>query len=405
MIYWIVNIAIIAIAAGLYYKQYNHGLSVWIFGSALIMKLIAGMMVGWIFYNYYQSGDTILFFEESKKIASLPWSEYVETLRAPSTYLTSNRPRVLFFTKLLSFFTLITGGSYWLASLYLSLISFLASWFLVTTLIRITPANKNPVIFCFFFIPTIVFWSSGILKDSITFGALLYLVAISIKVYYSKKVPLLEWLIACVALFVLFRVKHYILISFIVFAGLVVFTKLIKETNLVRRITAFSIGILAIVATQFVHPYLRFDRLALTVYETNQAILEKSDPINRLNLEIEKPALESIAKHIPMAVQIGLFRPSVFDHSTIWGWLHRLENLLLLFLFALSIILYFKIKPKIEVPLILSAVVTIILLATMLALSTPNFGTLVRYKNAFLPFFFLLCSILPYQYFTSKSTY
>ena len=65
------------------------------FSLGLVTKLAAGLMVGWIFIYYYQSGDTISFFEEAKKMASLPMKEHLSQLFSSSSYATSDQPRVL----------------------------------------------------------------------------------------------------------------------------------------------------------------------------------------------------------------------------------------------------------------------------------------------------------------------
>lgn len=402
MIYWIIHIVILGSISMLFYQRFNAGFPLWIYLSGLILKLTAGISLGLIFYHYYQRGDTIVFFEEAKRVSELPFKEYFSTVFSPSNYTTSSHPRVLFFIKFLSFFTLITGNSYWISSLYLSIISFFSSWYFVISISRLFPSKKAVITFSFLFIPTIIFWSSGILKDTLAFSALLFMICTVLKIYANEKMKLLEWILSIISIFLLLKIKHYLLISFILFIGLLIFMKFITK-SFKHKLIACIVVIGAIVSTQFVHPYLRFERLALTVHETNQTILKKSDEENRLNISIDSPTINDILKAVPSAIQIGLFRPAIFDRSTIWGWFHRIENSILTLLFVLSILLYFKLKPDIDWPLISSSIIAILILSTLLALATPNFGTLVRYKNAFLPFFFLLCSILPYKYFTEKT--
>lgn len=402
MIYWILHTIILSALATSFYRQFNFGFPTWMFITSLLLKLAAGIAVGWIFYNYYQRGDTIVFFEASKNIASLSIQDYFSTLFSPSNYSTTSQPRVLYFTKFLSFFTLITGDSYWISSLYLSMISFFATWYFVIHLAELYPSNKTAIIISFLFIPTVIFWSSGVLKDTLAFAGFVFAIGIAIKLYHKKKIVFTEWLVCLFAVFILYKVKHYLLISIIIFNGILLFSMLIKMSGLRSKVIAILFAIAAVVSTQFVHPYLKIDRLALTIYETNKAILEKTDIDNRLNISIDSPNIGGIIGAVPSAVQIGLFRPSIFDKSTIWGWFHRIENTLLMLLFVASILLCFKLKPQADWPLILSSSITILILATLLGLATPNFGTLVRYKNAFVPFLFLLCSILPYKYFIAK---
>lgn len=402
MIIWIVHIAIILLVSVCFFKTNNGGFSYTIFSLGLVIKLIAGLMVGWIFIYYYQSGDTISFFEEAKKMASLPMKEYVPQLFSSSSYATSAQPRVLFFTKFLSVFALMTNGSYWISSMYLSLLSFFASWYFVITLSKIYSSYNPLFLICFLFIPSIVFWSSGILKDTMAYTALVCTLCVVIKKYFHQKLRPLEWVIALVSLFCLLKVKHYLFIAIILFIGVLLFLKLMISSKAKTKVLAIPFFILVLLSTQLVHPYLRLDRIVETIYLNNQKIIEATKPENRLDINVPSPEVADLFKAMPAAIQVGLFRPALFDPTPIWGWFHRIENTLLAFLSILSVILYFWLKPKIDIPLVMAASAVILLLAVMLALTTPNFGTLVRYKNAFLPFFFLLGSILPYRYFFSK---
>ncbi len=402
MINWIIHISILAILAYLYHKRFNANLPPIVFLSTLLLKMTGGLVLGWIFIEYYQAGDTIMFFEKSKDMASLPFPEYIKILLTWSSYEVSQEPRVLFFTKFLSFFVFITNGSYWISSLYLSLLSFFATWYLVTVIKSIYSTLLEVTIVCFLLIPTVVFWSSGILKDSLAFCALAFVISNVLKIYHSRKPAIPELLIGMISVFILFKLKHYLMISFLLFVGLLGFLTLFRKSRIQYRVTAVIILVLAIISTQFIHPYLRMNRMVQTIYENNQVITENTAPENRLSIHIEAPDIISLFKEVPKAIHIGLFRPSIIDKTSVWGQIHRIENTILTFLFFLTILLWIKYKPKIDVPLVISSSITILVLSILLALSTPNFGTLVRYKNAFLPYFFLLCSILPYRYFSLK---
>ena len=142
MMYWVIHILIVGMISLLFYRQFHADFPGWIYWSSLLLKLAAGVVVGLIFFHHYEMGDTIVFFNEAVEISTLPLRDYLTNLVSPSTYETTHQPRVLFFVKFLSFFTLITGNSYWLSSLYLSLISYFSTWYFVITLSRLIPKKK-----------------------------------------------------------------------------------------------------------------------------------------------------------------------------------------------------------------------------------------------------------------------
>ncbi|WP_370089525.1 hypothetical protein [Ekhidna sp.] len=390
MIYWILNIALLAGFSYLSFRLVKSTFNPWVFWIALGLKLTAGLILGLIFYEYYGTGDTITFFEAAK-------SFNLENL--------NGQPRTQFFILILRPIVLITGGSYWLSSLWLSFISFVASWYAVIMMISLYPNLRAIISISFLFIPSVVFWSSGIMKDTIAFAALSIIVSLLLVLYERFKIRTVQLLILIIASYMLYQIKHYLFITSLVFAGGLLASMLFKKIkNQWRWIITLSIFIAALSATQFIHPYLEVDRIPWTLYENNSAILEKSDPEDRLNIVIENDSWSAVISEIPTSLHAGLFRPSIFDQTPVWGWVHRVENLILTSLIIMSILLYFKQKPKVDWVLFCSALACILLLAIMLPLSTPNFGTLVRYKNAFMPFLFLISSILPYQYLTSKTS-
>jgi len=109
----------------------------------------------------------------------------------------------------------------------------------------------------------------------------------------------------------------------------------------------------------------------------------------------------------PWALISGLFRPFVWEADNALKLIASLENLVVLILCVSSAPRarsFFQAPNKLST---LSVVVFSVLLCIFLALSTPNFGSLARYKVGFLPFFvFLLAYRNPaFDYlrtFTSK---
>lgn len=401
---WTIHTALIGFIAIIAFNQFKQVIKPSIYWIALVLKLASGIILGWIFVAFYESGDTIHFFQEAKELASVPFNEYMEKLFEISSYQTTNQPRVVFFTKIISFLALITDGNYWISSLYLSLISFLSSCYFVTKLARLYPSLLKLSILCFLFIPTIIFWSSGILKDTLAYSAVLITVTTILSIYHSHIPSHSNKALTLVAIFILWRIKHYLLITLLLFAGVLFFLQLVKSKKTSTKWLAIAILGSSLIASQFIHPYLNLSRITETLYENNHAINLKTDQEDLLNILIEEPSWSSILREVPLALKTGLFRPSLFDKTSIWGMLHQVENTLLTVLAVLSILLIFKEKLKLDRTLIAASILSVLFLATLLALSTPNFGTLVRYKNAFMPFLFLVSSILPYRYFTSKAS-
>ena len=114
------------------------------------------------------------------------------------------------------------------------------------------------------------------------------------------------------------------------------------------------------------------------------------------------PNWGSIVLNSPWALISGLFRPFVFEINSLFQLVISIENTLLLLLSVYNMKYLTRIPYSSNRLLIVSALVYIILLAIFLTLSTPNFGTLSRYRIGFLPFLFCLLLYYPSQPFISR---
>jgi hypothetical protein len=133
------------------------------------------------------------------------------------------------------------------------------------------------------------------------------------------------------------------------------------------------------------HPNLRLDHLAYLV-KSNAGIMAANSSQNALIQFRDHPdAFTWMAINFPLAVFTGLLRPNIGDWGTIFQNLAVVEHL------AISILLIGKfgsIKSlDFKQPDWLPCLVYVMILAGLLTLSTPNFGTLVRYKVSYFPVF------------------
>lgn len=100
---------------------------------------------------------------------------------------------------------LITGGSYYGNLVIMNFISFIGLWFIFATLVPYFPKKSSLIFAAVFLIPSVLFWGSGILKESLvlfTTGLFLY-VFIRLVVHKTQKILNLIILIICTGLFYL----------------------------------------------------------------------------------------------------------------------------------------------------------------------------------------------------------
>jgi hypothetical protein len=395
MIYWLGNGIVLTLLI-LHYAR-NTILDPKIFWSSLLLKLGAGIILGIIYQSYYGTGDTLRFFELASDIADQPLAQHIKIIFSDHP-ITSNEPRVDFFVRYLSLFARLTGGSYWLTSVYCSLVSFIASLYAVHYLIRLFAHLQAPIIVSFLFLPSVVFWTSGITKESMAYAALLLVVLFFIK-FLNKETRLIDLIVLLISSAVLWKVKHYLLISGILFGGGITAIVLSRNGSKLQLTLAFVVVLISFFLTQCIHPFLNYHRAPLTLFENNKNILDKTSPEKRLPIRMNQPTWSEVVRNLPIAAYYGLLKPNILD-KTVWlGIIHRIENFILLALILQSLFTLFIAPYKVDIPFVLVSVGCILFLTTFLALSSPNFGSLVRYKSVVMPFYFLIVSVVPYMYF------
>jgi hypothetical protein len=153
------------------------------------------------------------------------------------------------------------------------------------------------------------------------------------------------------------------------------------------------IFIIPVLLMSLLHPnfyYERFIEVVVSSYFEFQTISNPEDLIHYNQLEATS---SSILQNSPWALFSGLFRPAVTEARTALQWFIAIENLIIL-IFTLGALTQVTrlIKSKHRL-LLFSILMYATLLCIFLALSTPNFGTLSRYRVGFLPYLVFVLTI------------
>ena len=166
----------------------------------------------------------------------------------------------------------------------------------------------------------------------------------------------------------------------------------VKFFNSAKPIYQYSgtliIGIGAIFWATILQYNLDLSRVYSIIKANQIEILSFSDPADAINYFDDSGSLVMIAVNFFIALFSGIFRPLIPDFSSFAQILSSLENLVIFGLFIVG--LRRHVVPDKSVKILLAALILyVIILATLLSYSSPNFGTLARYKVYFMPFFVL----------------
>jgi len=361
------------------------------FVSALLVKLACGLLVGLLYSFVFTSGDTLWYHRDAAVLAQLAQTDFAAYARflwmggdaGPVTaQLTLLEPRALFFSRLVSIFCLLGNNNYWLVACWLSLLSFGGAWVLAVQLCRLFPSHRLVFLVALLFWPSVVFWSSGILKEAVALPALFLLVRVAIDFSTGQRPgwPLLAG--APVAGWLVWQLKYYwigLAAPFLVFIAL----RGIKTGPVNARVVAFSLAAFAVLLS--LHPNFYPSRILHVITENYYRFHYLTGGNNTFHFEGLAPTLPGLLVHAPGALLSGLFRPFLWECSNFFHVLAACENGLLLLL-TMFMLLRFNLPAELRywlVPLLVYALLECI----FLSLATPAWGTLIRYRVGMLPFF------------------
>ncbi len=375
------------------------------------------MVVPFVFFNSKLSpGDSyVLYHVEGKNIYNLilknssnlrfliaPGTEYDQSgLLANSWNLGYCRDENNFtIVRISAFLSFFTFGRYTVNCLIFSLVSFSGVWRMFRFFYEQYPHLHKQIAISFLFLPTFVFWCSGMLKDPLCIGAMGWITYAVYEGFYKKKRILQNGISILIAAYVLVVLKIYILVSYLPFLVLYL---ILKNVNLIK--STFSKVVL--VGVMFVGIILGFSKImgALTGamgefggnsmtqtiqdYQKNYAAQESWATSNfKLPVEFDG-SMGSLVKMAPFAVMATLYRPYIWESRSPTTILTSFESMAILY-FTLRVIFlvgfanFFK---AIRNPVIMYCFSFSILFALFVGATTPNFGTLCRYKIPCTPFY------------------
>lgn len=414
------------------------------FLTALLLKIGAGLFFGIIYVFYYGGGDTISYYSSAIPLSRLFWEtplEYFDII-FNSTQITedyskmeweaytfnvftnstgiplsfiSHDPKAFMVSKLTSPFLILTGNSYFATTILIATITFIPLWMLFRTILKLFPVLTKELAISILFVPSVLFWGSGIMKDTYTMAATsLSVVCFFLLTRKDRKnyMTAVYFIGLVVTYFFILSIKPYILNILVpcqgLWFGLIVLRKI--NNPIFKFIVVPIVFVIGLGGSLYVLRSLSssMDKFALDqALETAQVTQEdmlREEQYGSNNFDIGEidGSIPNLVSKMPIATFAGLFRPSILEARSPVMLLSALENLALLSLLIFTLyrvklsLIYQLIKTT---PFLLFCFTFSFLFAFMLGITTPNFGALVRFKIPLMPFF---CSGLYVLYSTRK---
>ena len=395
------------------------------FMPGLIAKVVGAIMIGLIYQYYYGGGDTANYHYHATVINSAfsespvkwfnlilripPWydgdySQYISQMywyEAPPEYTVAC---------ITAFLGIINFTTYLPTAVIFAAISFTGTWALFRTFATRYPAFTKYIAWCALYIPSTIMWGSGIFKDTICMFGLGWMTYGVFRMLLQRDFSIKNIAFTIISFMLIATIKIYILMAFIPALALwVLFTYSHRIPNPASRFIIKAVVIL-ICFGGFVFFSQRYavelgryslTNIANTSYITSSYISSMSgDESSSYSLGSMDPSLGSMIRKFPLAVNVSLYRPYLWEVRKPIQFLNAIEAFLFLWI-TIKVIISVGLgrvwKTITEDPTIQFCLIFTIIFAFAVGLSSGNFGALSRYRIPCLPFFGLSLVLIYYK--------
>lgn len=396
------------------------------FVIAFWLRMIGAVGYALLLQYYYGYGDSFGFYRGGNVISGMiqqditavkylfyPAKDVVAAAKAmgfaDSIPLSMPNDSNAFIMKLSAVVSFFTFNKYMLISVCFGFFSFIGVWKLFYVFYQMNEKKQVKLIaFFVLFLPSLWFWGSGLLKEPVCLGALGIITYLFYKNFIEKNFSIRDMIVLLLMLFILTIVKNYItaillLSFFVVFLYKVILKIRVMIFRIISVIVIFFaviVTLLSIDITSYMKSFIDDSVTQLEHMQKSYQLADEMDDVGSkgaFSLSKFDPSIGSLISHAPAVIATCLFRPFVWESKKIIIFFASLETLVTLLMTIYILFktrVYYFFKYIFSQPFLLFCFIFSMLFALVIGYTTFNFGTMIRYKIIFLPFyFFMLISV------------
>ncbi len=393
----------------------------------LLAKLLAGFTFCILYLTAYE-GDTLDYFHGMNalnRVGQYNFSHYLDLMLQGNkqefySYFTTETmhpdrhmwvdPKSFFVIRILSPFAFLGLGSYVITTMLLSWFSFGFLWRMFLAFANLYPKIDFKIAVAVLFMPSVLFWGSAVLKDTIMMIAVSMFVVSFLNIAVKGRLTIGLGLRLVFAAWLMLNIKAYVLVAMI--PGSAIWFAhgrilAIKNTFLRYSFYPFMLAISIIIGVFILSrlgdsfgEYSSMDKMVAKAKLT-QEDLKRGDSYGKNFYDIGtiENSPSALMRLLPQAVVAGLYRPFLWEARNPFIALSGLENLFTLFL-TLSILWRTRIVRVFRFvgrdPILIFTLLFSFMFAFGIGIATANFGALVRYRIPGLPFLMISLFVLDY---------
>lgn len=342
------------------------------------------------------------------------WSYFTIKTGYPASYMWKDSNAILV-SRLFSPVALLTYRSYILTTIIAGFIGFSGIWRLYLLFCDLYPGLEKKFTYGIIYFPSTIFWSSGIMKDTLTLSAIGWIMYSFYYLAIIRKIKIKYFIAIAIGVLMLINIKAYIFAALL--PGLLIWFFFGQLKSIKSGFVKFFIAPLLLVITALGFLFIMSGLSGLMgVYGDLNKSIEQAQIIQHDLTRAEQygenyydigefdASPEGLLSKAPIAIISGIFRPFIWEATNPFILLAGLESL---FLMCYLLYCFFKQRFKLfksifSDPMLIFAFCFIVLFGFGVGLATANFGALVRYKIPILPFFISSLLILTQKHTVMK---
>lgn len=383
--------------------------------GGFLLKVFAGVIVGLVYTYFYtnrHTADTFRFFDDSLVIYNALQSNPHDFFRMLTGIGAGSEELEVYYNAMNNWYDvyspvndnrsmirfnallrMISGGYYYVHVVILGFLSYTGIIAIVRVFAYRFPRLTPDIYLTFLLLPSVLFWGSGLLKDSLVFCTLGFTMYGAHLWITEKTMTIGMFLIFPVMVLALMFAKFQIfLLTFPLLVAWVISER--YELN-APVIYLFVFTAVFLVVSLVGHLFMTFDLPALLAAKQHAFIdlAARENAGSLITIPVLEPTLSGMLKSVPAGFLTALTRPFLTDPGPALSKLFALENMLLLLFILWNVLKIRNIRIFLS-PIVLFCLFYAVIYLSVVGMVTPVLGAMVRYKAQALPFLVTLVILL-----------
>jgi hypothetical protein len=276
-----------------------------------------------------------------------------------------------------AFVRLFSFGFFSVHNVFINFVSLVGLTFIFKAFKNFTPQKEKLLFFFISLVPSVLFWGSGLLKESIILMAMGIFFFSFFKLNENRSLAYILPVIFAVFL-ILFN-KFYLVIALIIPTAGYLINNYFKLNKLIfGYVLAIALFVISINIFPLFFPSIDLVGQLISKQHQFAILIAETQPNSSFSIHNLTDGM-SILIHTPIAVLNTLVRPFLWECNSPLIWISGIENIVILSVVFLCIIFRKKMN-KSHKNIFYFNLFFIFCLFSIIGLTTPIFGAIVRYK-------------------------